>query len=418
MMATGGQLGRWLIAICGVALLLTGTGCAVFIEAFGASKPDNLAAGSTRQEIRKLLGKPKASEARDGGIRVETYRIWEKKGYPHIGKSPAWSAQVGTLFDLIGFTLEATIMPESYELALVYGPDDHLLYFYVVNDLPEARFETARFPLSSLWTQLENDECPSWSACLTSYIDELRKRAAFVGYTLLPEEEREFQRLLEIARDVDEGRITKGEGRIGVAGHPHARGSFLDYRLTEALWRELAAGRCPSWVKCVTYYEQEVRMRAMPGGYALSFEDEKEFTRLLAIAASVDEGRVTTTEGQTEISWLWFRHKARWKAHSEVDARSNQVFDAIRRPLAQDLWDHLENDTCTSWVTCVTFYVQELRKGMTKVGYQLNPEVEKDFQQLLSIAKAADEGSMTKEKALTEIRMCSSALAQWYCARQ
>jgi len=101
---------------------------------------------------------------------------------------------------------------EMYDQAFVYGPDERLLYSYETSSPPAQRFDAARRPLAELrWKQLENDECPAWSACFTPFVDELRRWAAIVGCTLHSEEEENFQRFLDVARDVDEGRINHEE---------------------------------------------------------------------------------------------------------------------------------------------------------------------------------------------------------------
>ena len=45
MKTTKGLPGRWLIAICGMAFLLTGTGCSALIGSIGVSSSPGFAAG-------------------------------------------------------------------------------------------------------------------------------------------------------------------------------------------------------------------------------------------------------------------------------------------------------------------------------------------------------------------------------------
>jgi hypothetical protein len=85
MKATKGRRGQCLLAICGVALLLIGTGCSFLIASAGRASLADFAPGSTRQEVRAGWGEPDVSETRDDGTRIETYHIrmtvnplWEK----------------------------------------------------------------------------------------------------------------------------------------------------------------------------------------------------------------------------------------------------------------------------------------------------------------------------------------------------
>ena len=89
MKATKGRHGQWLIAICGMAFLFTGTGCSSLIASAGRASLADFAPGSTRQEVRAAWGEPDASETRDDGTRIETYHIrmkvnplWEKAPTP------------------------------------------------------------------------------------------------------------------------------------------------------------------------------------------------------------------------------------------------------------------------------------------------------------------------------------------------
>ena len=74
MNATGGLLGRWLITICGMVPLFTGTGCSYLIASAGRANMPVFAPGSTSQAVRATWGEPDTSEIRDDGSRVEIYR--------------------------------------------------------------------------------------------------------------------------------------------------------------------------------------------------------------------------------------------------------------------------------------------------------------------------------------------------------
>ncbi len=64
--------------------------------------------------------------------------------------------------------------------------------------------------------QLEQGGCPSWGECLSAYVEEARRRAACVAYTLAPEVEETLQRLHAIAADVDAGRVPKDDARLEI----------------------------------------------------------------------------------------------------------------------------------------------------------------------------------------------------------
>jgi len=216
-----------------VALLLTGTGCSALIASRGVSSLPAITTGSTRQEVRQTLGDPDSSETRSDGTRIETYRIRRKvesawgnfwKGPLDLsgGQAAAIVVPLGLAFEVYA-TGKAIVDSEKQKvhIAFVYGPEDRLLYLYDVDAPLDKRFDTARRPLTqSQWKQLENDECSTWATCLTSYGDELRRRAAQVGYTLSVKEEENLQRLLDVAGARDEERITKWQAQalIELAG--------------------------------------------------------------------------------------------------------------------------------------------------------------------------------------------------------
>jgi hypothetical protein len=61
-----------------MALLVTHTGFSTLIADRGVSSLPAIASDATRQEVRRALGDPESSEARDDGTRVERYRIRRK----------------------------------------------------------------------------------------------------------------------------------------------------------------------------------------------------------------------------------------------------------------------------------------------------------------------------------------------------
>jgi len=60
--------------------------------------------------------------------------------------------------------------------------------------------------------QLENGKCESWTACLKEYVQEARRRASCLGYTLGADEEQAFKRMFAIGDGVDSGKISHEDG--------------------------------------------------------------------------------------------------------------------------------------------------------------------------------------------------------------
>jgi len=305
--------GFYLLVPSLVALLLSDTGCSMLIASHGGrSLPVILPTGSTRQEVRQTLGAPDSSENRDDGARVETYHIRTKvksawAGAP-AGLGGNWGmAGVFVLGAMLGFEV-LYAMPKAihdsekatYQVDLVYGPDGRLEFFYSGNASPEARFAAARSSLDQKQReQLQGDECPSWSACLTAYGDRLRTRAAWTRYTLSPTDEENVQRLLEVSREKDDGRIRKEEALLFVQhvdSPTEARFAAIQSSLGASQWKQLEKDDCPSWSACLTAYVDQVRKLAALQGYALSPADEGNVQRLLQVAREKDDGRMTTQD--------------------------------------------------------------------------------------------------------------------------
>ena len=210
-----GQLRRWGMVMCGISLGLAGTGCSTIIAYSGIVGRQELHAPATRTQVRQGFGTPSAAETRADGTSVETY---------HIRRRIASTVKAlgGDLHSFL-FTyglVEAIATPVALyhsekaklSVAFVYGADDRILCHYRAEAPPESRFEDTTLPLAaSLWVQLEGGACPNWSTCMASFVEQARMRAACVGYTLTLAEEENFKRLLRIAKNADESRITKDE---------------------------------------------------------------------------------------------------------------------------------------------------------------------------------------------------------------
>ena len=328
-----------IFSLLAVAWLLTSTGCAAVIAGVspGVSYLPAIAPGSTRPEVRQVLGDPALSETRSDGTSVETYRIRRKVQSLWEGKSPRDLFFLTVLFggapdprELVIFSPVYLIMEiyatgkviydigtsKRFHVGCVYGPDDRLVISYDASTTPAARFAGARGFVDYLrWKEIENDGCPSWSACLNSYIDELRMRASWVDYTLPPKEEENFERLLAIARDRDEGRITQGEALIAIAGRNTTFATsppLPQWRLAHALWDQLERDRCPSWIACVAAYEDETRRHARSADVPLPVSDE-EFEKFREIAREKDEGRIIKEDAIEQMRATYQQGHREWR---------------------------------------------------------------------------------------------------------
>ena len=101
--------------------------------------------------------------------------------------------------------------------AFVYDEADQVLYLYDLSASPPVQFEETTRSLRSLLTsQLENEKCVSWTATLTDYVQEVRRRAACIGYTFSIDEEQAFERMFAIGEKVDSGRISHEDGLVEI----------------------------------------------------------------------------------------------------------------------------------------------------------------------------------------------------------
>ena len=51
-----------------------------------------------------------------------------------------------------------------------------------------------------------------WTVCITDYVQEVRRRAACIGYALGNDEEQVFERMFAVGEGVDSGRISCEDG--------------------------------------------------------------------------------------------------------------------------------------------------------------------------------------------------------------
>jgi hypothetical protein len=206
---------QWGMVVCGMSLGLAGAGCSTIIAYSGIAGPQELRVPITRAAVQERFGVPSSTETRTDGTSIEMYHIRRQV----LRVMEGFGGDLRTFFLTYGLvqiigTPVALYQSEKAKLhvAYVYGADDHVQCQYRVDASPASRFDAATLPLAaSLWMQLEAGSCPSWSACLGSYVEQVRERAVCVGYRATPAEEASLVRLLAIGKDADAGQITQDE---------------------------------------------------------------------------------------------------------------------------------------------------------------------------------------------------------------
>lgn len=140
--------GAYLVPIL-IAALLNSTGCSALIASRGISQLPAIHEGSTREEVRRLLGAPEASELRDDGTRLETYRIrrkvtswWSQNRFDGglsvggPGAAVFWLALVVAAEGYATVKAISDSEKQKYHLAALYGTDDRLLASYQLDAPP------------------------------------------------------------------------------------------------------------------------------------------------------------------------------------------------------------------------------------------------------------------------------------------
>ncbi len=230
------------LLVCGVLLVMSVSGCSLAVK-YGYNKIGaergydwaDIEGPRAVAEAQERFGKPAASSTCPDGSLVDTFHLTGKPERPFTvtGVDYSWwtdlldtvavgavdfaSAGLAELF-LTPLAVQDVTQREKQRpelrVAFVYGADGNILYRFAADSPAELRFERAMRPLSeSLRARLAESACPSWAACLTSYVDEGRQRATCVGDALTDEDERKIQRLQAIGKDVDDGRVASDVGR-------------------------------------------------------------------------------------------------------------------------------------------------------------------------------------------------------------
>jgi hypothetical protein len=127
------------------------------------------------------------------------------------------------LYDIPGTALTAYLSEKrKLHYAFVYDEEDRVLYVYDLAASASAQFnEATRFLDGLLYSQVEAGNCDTWTACITDYVQEVRRRAACLGYTLGNDEEEVFERMFAIGEGVDSGRIPREDGVAEIRRLPY-----------------------------------------------------------------------------------------------------------------------------------------------------------------------------------------------------
>jgi len=223
---------RMFLTVLTVLMTFITCGCSGLISRSGVSGPGALSNYKTRTEVNDQFGKPDDTRTCSDGRVVENRWVRRQTGLVLADNRPqsepfqfmydsalifAYAATLG-LVDIFVVPVAAYESEKAkLHYAFVYDEADQLLYLYDLSASPPAQFEETTRSLSSLLTsQLENEKCSSWTATLTDYVQEVRRRAACIGYTFSVDEEQAFERMLAIGAGVDSGRVPREDGLVEI----------------------------------------------------------------------------------------------------------------------------------------------------------------------------------------------------------
>jgi hypothetical protein len=176
-----------------------------------------------RAEVRNLFGPPYKTDSCPDGRVLERYwirtkiELFECNSFAAaMGCAAIEGAYQGSfgLFDV--FVLPVTLVRSErakLHYAFVYDKTDRVLYRFDLKAPSAKRFSDVTAPLSeTLYGQLKDSKCDSWTTCFTEYTGEIRRRAACVEYTLSTEDETRLTDILALGEAVDAQRVSFKEG--------------------------------------------------------------------------------------------------------------------------------------------------------------------------------------------------------------
>jgi len=214
----------------GVTILVGGTGCAATLIARTGTEEPALYLPKQRAEVKGRFGQPEKTETLEDGLRIDTYHLRKKLATGATGR-----ISTADMRDLAGFgsfwamlnlgtfgapeaLAAGVVLYESihaaYHIAFVYDPEDQIVLRYLLNKPPAERFLEVQHQLNQrLWDTLENTPAPL-APSIDAHGANLRRWAHQVDYSLSPEAEEALQTALLLARDADEGRLSREETLI------------------------------------------------------------------------------------------------------------------------------------------------------------------------------------------------------------
>lgn len=196
-------------------------GCSMYIAQSGVSGRGELSNPKTRAEVLEQFGKPDDTRTCPNGRVVESRWVRQAiRPKPTVNRSGLETAAfiIGYPYIWLDDIIATPVMAYKSEkaklhYAFVYDEADRVLYVYDLATAPSVQFEEATKLLdSSLRFQLEEGKCDKWTVCITDYVQEVRRRAACLGYTLSALQEQAFERMFTIGEGVDSGRIPREDG--------------------------------------------------------------------------------------------------------------------------------------------------------------------------------------------------------------
>ena len=198
-------------------------GCSALLATSGVLGPGTLYVPQTRAEVRDQFGEADETGTCPDDRVVE--RRWVRQRVEWISRSCQSSSVAdaalcggiqGAYWGSLGL-VDIFFLPviayrserAKLHYAFIYDNEDRVVYRYDLEVPALARFADVTRPLSeALYAQLADGKCNTWTACLTDYAQEARKRAACVGYTLGAEDEQQFERIFAIGEAMDTSRVS------------------------------------------------------------------------------------------------------------------------------------------------------------------------------------------------------------------
>lgn len=221
---------RWLLALGGLALVVTTSCASVMVARSGVANVGEIYAPETRAEVRAAFGEADETRTRPDGFIVEERTI--RQEVPEVcggnainSDRPRCIALGAAYFFLLGLP-ELGVLPTTVarseraklHYTFVYDAEDRVLCRYGGPASLHERFAVAIAPVTEALSQrLAAEGCPSWETCVTGYAEEARRRAACVEYPLSPTEEATLRELITVAAYADAGRLSKDVARMRIA---------------------------------------------------------------------------------------------------------------------------------------------------------------------------------------------------------